>query len=134
MIKVSADAPSVSVWISKRIQIWDGRQQLAVVIQKTLCGGRNTENLIESTCFYLKIRQFHVFCSKFSRVRMFCNDYHSKLVPESTQLRGFRVKLLSMTFQKIKKCIFTIITKDMQTKTICVQVFKTRNHAQMTTV
>ena len=28
--------------------------------------GRNTKNLIESTYFYLKISQFHVFCSDFS--------------------------------------------------------------------
>ena len=48
--QISADAPSVSVLISKRIQIWDGRQKLAVETQKTLCGDRNTYNLINSTC------------------------------------------------------------------------------------
>ena len=66
-----------------------------VETQKTLCGGRKTENLIESTCFYLKIIRVHVFLSKFirvhvffwnfSRVRIFCDDDHSKLIPESTQ-------------------------------------------------
>ena len=35
---------------------------MAVAIQKTLCGGRNTDNLIESTCFYLKISRVHMFC------------------------------------------------------------------------
>ena len=87
--EMSADAPSVSVWISKRIQIWDGKQKVAVKIQKTLCGGRSTENLIESTCFYLKISRVHVFCSNFSQVCMFCVGDCSKLAPESTQARGF---------------------------------------------
>ena len=27
---ISADAPSVSVWIEKTIPIWDGRQKVAV--------------------------------------------------------------------------------------------------------
>ena len=62
---------------------------MAVEIQKSLCGGRKTENLIESASFHLKISQFHVFCSDFRQVHMFCNDNHSKLVPESTQPRGF---------------------------------------------
>ena len=57
---------------------------MAVEIQKSLCGGRKTENLIESASFHLKISQFHVFCSDFRQVHMFCNDNHSKLVPEST--------------------------------------------------
>ena len=48
-------------------------------IQKTLYGGRNTDNLIESTWFYLKINWVHVFCD---------ND-RSKLVPESTWPGGF---------------------------------------------
>ena len=31
-------------------------------VQKLLCGGRKTENLIEPMCFYLKISRVHVFC------------------------------------------------------------------------
>ena len=62
---------------------------MAVEIQKLLCGGKKTENLIESTCFDLKNSQVYVFCSNFSQVRMFCDDDHSKLVPESTQPGGF---------------------------------------------
>ena len=61
---------------SKENSNLDGRQKVAVKIQKSLCGGRKTENLIESTCFYLKISRFHVFCSIFSRVHMFYNDNH----------------------------------------------------------
>ena len=63
-------------------------KNVAVEIQKTLCGGINTENLIESICLYLKISQFHVFCLNFSRVFMFCNDECSELVPESTRPGG----------------------------------------------
>ena len=44
---MSADAPIFSVWISKIIQIWGGRQILAVEIQKTLCGGINADDFIE---------------------------------------------------------------------------------------
>ena len=60
---------------------------------KTKSGGRNKEvalwdiktvNLIESTCFYLKISRVHVFCSDFSQVCMFCNENHSKLVSDFT--------------------------------------------------
>ena len=40
---MSADAPSVFVWISNRIQIWDGRHVVAVEIENTIYGGRNTE-------------------------------------------------------------------------------------------
>ena len=47
--------------------IWDVRQKAVVEIQKSLCGGRKTENLIESTCFDLKISRVHVLCSNFSR-------------------------------------------------------------------
>ena len=43
--------PSFSVRLSKRIQIWDGRQKVALEIQKSLCRGRNKDNLVESTCF-----------------------------------------------------------------------------------
>ena len=57
---------------------------MALEIQKILCGGRNIENLIESTCFYLKVIRVHVFCSNFIRDRMFCDDDCSELVPEST--------------------------------------------------
>ena len=53
--EISADAPSISVLISKMIQIWDGRKKVAVEIQKTLCEGRNIENLIKSTCFISKL-------------------------------------------------------------------------------
>ena len=59
--------------------IWDVRQKAVVEIHKSLCGGRKTENLIESTCFDLKI----------SRVHMFCDDDRSKLVPVSTRPGGF---------------------------------------------
>ena len=30
--EISVDAPIISVWISKKIQIWDGRQKVAVEI------------------------------------------------------------------------------------------------------
>ena len=33
---------------------------MVVEIQKTLCGGRNTDNLIDSLCFGLKINLVHV--------------------------------------------------------------------------
>ena len=56
-----ADGPSFSVCLSRRIQIWDGKQKVAVEIQKSLCEGRKTENLIESTCFNLKNSRVHVF-------------------------------------------------------------------------
>ena len=39
--------------------------------------------------FYLKNIQVHVFCSDFSQVSMFSDDYRSKLAPESTQYGGF---------------------------------------------
>ena len=47
--------PSVSVWISKIIKIWDGRQKVVVEIQKSLCGGIKIDNLIDSARFCLKI-------------------------------------------------------------------------------
>ena len=43
-------------------------------MQETLCGGKNTEDLIESKCFYLKISQVHVSCSNFGQVHMFCDE------------------------------------------------------------
>ena len=46
--------------------------------------GKKTENLFESTCFYIKISRVHVFCSNFSQVCMFCDDDCSKLVLEYT--------------------------------------------------
>ena len=52
--EISADASSVSVLILKRIQIWYGRQKVAVKAQKTLCGGIHKDNLIESTFFLSK--------------------------------------------------------------------------------
>ena len=48
-----------------------------------VCVSRNTENFIKSTCVYLKISQFHVFFSNFSRVRIFFNNNILILVPES---------------------------------------------------
>ena len=33
--------------------VW--KTKVVVEIQKSLCGGRKTENLIESACFHLKI-------------------------------------------------------------------------------
>ena len=62
--EINADAPSVSAWISNIIQIWDRRQKVAVEIQMSLCGDRKTDNLIEYTCFYLKVSQVHMFLSK----------------------------------------------------------------------
>ena len=62
---------------------------MAVEIKKSLCGGRKTDSLINSTYFYLKISQVHVFCSNSNRVGMFYNDNHLKLVPESMQPEGF---------------------------------------------
>ena len=47
--------------ISKIIQKWYEGQIGTAEIQNTLCGGRNTENLIGSTSFYLKISRVNVF-------------------------------------------------------------------------
>ena len=60
-------------------------KKVAVKIQKTIYGVRNTENLTKSTCFYLKSSQVHVFCSNFSQVCMFCDDNRLELVPGSTR-------------------------------------------------
>ena len=61
---------------------------------RSLFLGVKTENLIKSTCFYLKddhlkSSRVHVFFSKFSQVHMFDDEYCSKLVPKSTQTGGF---------------------------------------------
>ena len=56
---------------------------MGVGIQKLLCVGRNTKNLVESTCFYLKVSQVNVSSSKFSQICMFFDDDGLKLVPES---------------------------------------------------
>ena len=48
LAEISADAPSFSLWISNKIQILDGGKIVVVGIQKTICGGINTENLIKS--------------------------------------------------------------------------------------
>ena len=80
--EISADAQIVSVWILKVIKIWYEIQMVEVEIQKTLCGGVNTESLIDSTCFYLKISWVHVFFFNFSWFRMFCDEYNYKLVPD----------------------------------------------------
>ena len=65
---------------------------MAVEIQKSLCGGRKTENLIKSTCFYLKISRVHVFFSKFSQVYMFCNGDCLKLLLEPNRTGVLRVE------------------------------------------
>ena len=59
-----SDATDVSVRIKKRIKIRDRRKIVVAEIQKTLCGKRKSENLIESTFFELKFSQVHVFLSK----------------------------------------------------------------------
>ena len=64
---------------------------MAVEIQKTLCGGINIENLIDSMCFDLKISRSHMFSSDFSPVRMFCNYDCLKLEPESTRTGVFPI-------------------------------------------
>ena len=76
------------MWISKRNIIWDGRQKMAVEIQKLLCGDRK-DNLIKSTCFFLKNSRVHIFCSDFSQVCIFYDDNHLKLVPEYMQPGDF---------------------------------------------
>ena len=39
--------------------------------QTSVCGGRKTENLIELTCFYLKISRFPFFNVKVSQFHIF---------------------------------------------------------------
>ena len=51
---------------------------MAVETQKLICGGIKTDNLIESTCFYLKSIKVHVFCSNFSQVFRFWDEYFLK--------------------------------------------------------
>ena len=63
--EMSADAPSVSMLTSDRIQILDRRQKVVVEKQKRLCEGINIDNLIDSTRFYIKVSRIHVFCSDF---------------------------------------------------------------------
>ena len=53
-------------------------------MKNMLCGGRNIDNLINTTLLNMKSRQVHMFCSWFSRFGMFCNVDRSKLVTEST--------------------------------------------------
>ena len=113
--------PSISLWIPNIIQIWDGRKKLAVEIQKSLCRGLKADNLIESTCFYLKlvnstcfylkICQVHGFCLNFSRVRIFCNNNYSKLVPYSTQPGVFPSWTIVDNLTKNSKVKFIIETK-----------------------
>ena len=74
--EINADAPNVSMLIPKIIQIWNRRQKVAAEKHKSLCGGRNTDNLIKSTCLHQKVNQVYVFCSNFRQVRMFCNYYN----------------------------------------------------------
>ena len=87
--EISADASSVSVQIQKRIQIRYGRKIVGVGIQKMLCVGRNAENIIKPTYFYLKVSRVNVSSSNFSQVCMFCDADRSKLVPESMRPGGF---------------------------------------------
>ena len=61
-------------------------KKIVVEIQKTLCGGINTYNLMGSVCFYLKTIRVHLLWSNFSQFRMFCDDNRSKLVPEYTNM------------------------------------------------
>ena len=42
----------------------------------------NIDNLIDTTCFNLKIGRVHMICSNFIWVRMFCNENCLKLVTE----------------------------------------------------
>ena len=58
---------------------------MTLQIQKTLCGGRNTDNLIYSTCFHLKTSQVYVFWGGGGggRFCMFCDKNCLKLLPES---------------------------------------------------
>ena len=61
--EIISDAPSVSAWISMKIQSRYGRQKMVVEIHNFVCGGIKIEHLIKFTCFYLKNSQVHVFCS-----------------------------------------------------------------------
>ena len=56
---------------------------MAVEIHKALCGGKNKDNLIESSCFIKYGPSLYIY-SDFSQVSMFCNSNHSKLVLECT--------------------------------------------------
>ena len=76
---------------------------MGVGIQNTLCGGRNTEILIDFTCFYLQFNRFHMFSLNVSQVRMVCNDDSSKLVPESMQPGFFQVERLFDNLTKNQK-------------------------------
>ena len=61
---------------------------MGVGIHNALCVSRNTDNLMESTYFYLKVSRVNVFSSNFSQVCMFCDDNRSKLVPAYMQPGG----------------------------------------------
>ena len=50
---MSAEAPIFSVWISKIIQIWGGRQILALEMHKAFCGDLNTENFVDYICYII---------------------------------------------------------------------------------
>ena len=60
-------------------QIWDGRQKVAVEMQKSLCEDRKTENLSNSMCIKLKISRVHVFLSKVSQVHVILYKRQSSL-------------------------------------------------------
>ena len=88
---MSADVPSVFAWISKRIQIWDGRQNVVVEIQKLLCGGRNTEILIDPMCFYQHLIEstyfFRILVESACFVMTIVQNYYQSLrVPEFLEL------------------------------------------------
>ena len=51
--KLSDDAPIVSVLISKIIQIWGGRQILALEMHKAFCGDLNTEKCVDYICYII---------------------------------------------------------------------------------
>ena len=68
--------------------------------------GRNTDNLIKSMSFYLKICQSHVFCLKFSQVQMFCDENSLQLVSESTHSGVFWVVYFWQPERKTKKWRF----------------------------
>ena len=81
--EIRADAPSVSMWISKIFRIYDGRKMAAVEIFNALCCVWNIDILKDSTFLYKNLSSPHDF-SNFSQVCMFCDDNRLKLVAEST--------------------------------------------------
>ena len=91
---------------------------MAVGIQKTRCGGINTDNLIESTFFYLKVSWFHVFCSNFSQLCMFCHDDRLKLVLEST--RPGEGSSWKIVYNLMKKSEHLLLEKNVSSNAIII--------------